>query len=39
MITSRPHACERLDADRRVEVVGFGKKEILRAQRKIISRK
>jgi len=28
MITSRPHACEKLDADRRVEVVGFGKDEI-----------
>jgi len=28
MITSRPHACEKLDAGRRVEVVGFGKEEI-----------
>jgi len=28
MITSRPHACENLDADRKVEVVGFGKEEI-----------
>ncbi|XP_065920759.1 protein NLRC3-like isoform X2 [Dysidea avara] len=28
MITSRPHACEKLNAGRRVEVVGFGKKEI-----------
>ncbi|XP_065901640.1 protein NLRC3-like isoform X3 [Dysidea avara] len=28
MITSRPHACEKLDAGRRIEVVGFGKKEI-----------
>ena len=28
MITSRSHACENLDASRRVEVVGFGKKEI-----------
>ncbi|XP_065898529.1 NACHT, LRR and PYD domains-containing protein 3-like isoform X2 [Dysidea avara] len=28
MITSRPHACGKLNADRRVEVVGFGEKEI-----------
>ncbi|XP_065903428.1 NACHT, LRR and PYD domains-containing protein 3-like isoform X2 [Dysidea avara] len=28
MITSRPHACEKIDADRRVEVIGFGEKEI-----------
>jgi len=28
MITSRPHACENIDTDRRVEVVGFGKQEI-----------
>jgi len=28
MITSRPHACEKLNAGRRVEVVGFGKEEI-----------
>ena len=28
MITSRPHACEKLDVGRRVEVVGFGKEEI-----------
>ena len=28
MITSRPHACEKLDANRIVEVVGFGRKEI-----------
>ena len=28
LITSRPHACERIDAGRRVEVVGFGKDEI-----------
>jgi len=28
IITSRPHACEKLSASRRVEVVGFGKKEI-----------
>jgi len=29
MITSRPHACEKLDVGRRVEIVGFGNKEIL----------
>ena len=28
LITSRPHACENLVVDRRVEVVGFGDKEI-----------
>ena len=28
LITSRPHACEEIDAGRRVEVVGFGKDEI-----------
>ena len=28
MLTSRPHACEGLDAGRKVEVVGFGKEEI-----------
>ena len=28
LITSRPHACEKLAVDRRVEVVGFGDKEI-----------
>ena len=28
LITSRPHACEGIDAGRRVEVVGFGKDEI-----------
>jgi len=27
-ITSRPHACEKLKAGRRIEVVGFGRKEI-----------
>ena len=26
LITSRPHACEEIDAGRRVEIVGFGKK-------------
>ena len=28
IITSRPHACKGIDAGRRLEVVGFGKKEI-----------
>ena len=28
IITSRPHACEEINAGRRVEVVGFGKDEI-----------
>ena len=28
MITSRPHACENIDAGRRIEVVGFGNDEI-----------
>ena len=28
LITSRPHACKKLVVDRRVEVVGFGDKEI-----------
>ena len=28
IITSRPHACEEIDAGRRVEVVGFGKNEM-----------
>ena len=28
IITARPHACEDIDAGRRVEVVGFGKDEI-----------
>ena len=28
LITSRPHACEEIDAGRRVEVVGFGNDEI-----------
>ena len=28
LITSRPHACNTLDADRRVEVIGFGANEI-----------
>ena len=37
MITSRPHACEKLEAGRRVEVVGFGKKRNPRVCREIIS--
>ena len=28
MITSRPHACDKLNADRRVEVIGFGTEQI-----------
>ena len=28
VITSRPHACKKLNAGRRIEVVGFGKEEI-----------
>ena len=28
LITSRPHACDRLNVDRRVEIIGFGKDEI-----------
>ena len=28
LITARPHACEKLVVDRRIEVVGFGDKEI-----------
>ena len=28
IITSRPHACEEIDAGRRIEIVGFGKDEI-----------
>ena len=28
LVTSRPHACEKLVVDRRIEVVGFGDKEI-----------
>ena len=28
LITSRPHACDKLNADRRVEVIGFGAEEI-----------
>ena len=28
LITSRPHACDKLNADRRVEVIGFGTEEI-----------
>ena len=29
LITARPHACEKLVVDRRIEVVGFGDKEIM----------
>ena len=28
IITSRPHACEGIDAGRRIEIIGFGKDEI-----------
>ena len=28
LITSRPHACDKLNADRQVEVIGFGADEI-----------
>ena len=28
IITSRPHACEEIDAGRRIEIIGFGKDEI-----------
>ena len=28
IITSRPHACDEIDAGRRIEIVGFGKDEI-----------
>ena len=28
LITSRPHACNEIDADRRVEIIGFGADEI-----------
>ena len=28
LITSRPHACQELNANRRIEIVGFGKKQI-----------
>ena len=28
LITSRPHACDKLNADRQVEVIGFGAEEI-----------
>ena len=28
IITSRPHACEEIDAGRRIEVIGFGRDEI-----------
>ena len=28
MITSRPHACDKLNADRQVEVIGFGREQV-----------
>ena len=38
LITSRPHACEEIDAGRRVEVVGFGKNEIREFAEKYFSK-
>ena len=38
LITSRPHACEEIDAGRRVEVVGFGKDEIREFAEKYFSK-
>ena len=38
IITSRPHACEEIDAGRRIEVVGFGKDEITEFVEKSFSR-
>ena len=38
LITSRPHACEEVDAGRRVEVVGFGKDEIREFAEKYFSK-
>ena len=38
LITSRPHACEEIDASRRVEVVGFGKDEIRKFAEKCFSK-
>ena len=38
LITSRPHACEEIDAGRRVEVVGFGKDEIREFAEKCFSK-
>ena len=38
IITSRPHACEEIDAGRRIEVMGFGKDEITEFVEKSFSR-
>ena len=38
LITSRPHACEEIDAGRRVEIVGFGKDEIREFAEKCFSK-
>ena len=38
IITSRPHACEGIDAGRRIEIVGFGKDEIREFVEKSFSR-
>ena len=38
IITSRPHACEEIDAGRRIEIVGFGKDEITEFVEKSFSR-
>jgi len=37
IITSRPHACKKLTADRRIEVIGFGKNEIQKFAEKSFS--
>ena len=37
-ITSRPHACEGIDAGRRIEIIGFGKDEIREFVEKYFSR-
>ena len=34
LITSRPHACEKIDAGRRIEIVGFGNDEIRKFAKK-----
>ena len=38
IITSRPHACEEIDAGRRIEIVGFGKDKITEFVEKSFSR-
>ena len=38
MITSRPHACEEVDAGRRIAIVGFGKNEIRQFAEKYFSK-